>query len=467
MNKTKGFKRLRMIATTLALVFMSSSYAFAAPNENSAKAFDQKVISKISADRALEHIRYLSEEIGPRVAGTNEEIRAREYIKNQFEKHGYEAEIQEFDISNVVINLTIDSLSNKDIRGNAATGSGYTTENGLTTAIVDCAFGVTSSDFPESVMGNIALIKRGNGSFEEKAVNAVAAGASGVIIYNNIDEPLNATLGDYVSPIPVLTISKADGELLLNEMKDKEVIATINAELKTKSWNVIAKREPKNKNKATDGIVYVTSHLDSVPYAPGANDNASGTGMLLEFARALKSFPIDKEVRFVVCGAEEIGLIGSKYYVSTLSQDEIARSVANFNMDMIATSYGPCTTLYASTVDGKSNLVTDSAIEAAARLNNNIVRVNYSKSSDHAPFGDAGIPAAGFIWGDDEAKLEPWYHTPQDTIAENISVERLEQAGEIVGAALYSAIRVQTPNLVNKPTNFNIMNQVYDLGIAQ
>lgn len=467
MNKTKGFKRLRMVAATLALVFMSSSYAFAAPNENAGSPFDQKVLSRIKTDRALDHIKYLSEEIGPRVAGTNEEIRAREYIKTQFEKYGYETEIQEFDISNVVPKLKIDSLGNKDLRAKAATGSGYTTGNGLTTDIIDCAFGATSSDFPESVMGNIALIKRGEASFEEKARNAVAAGASGVIIYNNIEEPLNATLGDYVSPIPVLTISLADGELLLNEMKDKEVIATIDAEVKTKSWNVIAKREPKNKNKATDGIVYVTAHYDSVPYAPGANDNASGTAMLLEFARILKSYQIDKEVRFIACGAEEIGLIGSKYYVSTLSQDELARSVANFNMDMIATSYGPCTTLYVNTVDGKSNLVTDSAIEAAAKLNNNIVRVNYGRSSDHAPFGDAGIPATCFIWGDDEGNLEPWYHTPQDTIAENISLDRLQQSAEIIGSALYNAIRVQTPNLVNKPNNFNIMNQIYDLGIAQ
>ncbi|RCK13047.1 hypothetical protein DT075_01670 [Bacillus licheniformis] len=62
----------------------------------------------------------------------------------------------------------------------------------------------------------------------------------------------------------------------------------------------------KAKGVKNPDIVYVTSHYDSVPYAPGANDNASGTSVVLELARILKTVPADKEIRFITFGAEEI-----------------------------------------------------------------------------------------------------------------------------------------------------------------
>jgi len=56
--------------------------------------------------------------------------------------------------------------------------------------------------------------------------------------------------------------------------------------------------------------------------APGANDDASGTAMVLELARVFKTLPTDTELRFGTFGAEEVGLLGSEHYVSELSEDE-------------------------------------------------------------------------------------------------------------------------------------------------
>lgn len=103
--------------------------------------------------------------------------------------------------------------------------------------------------------------------------------------------------------------------------------------------------------------MYVTSHYDSVPEAPGANDNASGTSTVLELARIMKNIPTDKEIRFITFGAEEIGLVGSRYYVSKLSGEEIKRSKANFNLDMVATSWENASQLYINTPDGSANLI--------------------------------------------------------------------------------------------------------------
>ena len=78
---------------------------------------------------------------------------------------------------------------------------------------------------------------------------------------------------------------------------------------------------PKETKKSTgnEKAVVVSSHYDSVVGAPGANDNAR-TGLVLELARAFQNVETDKEIRFITFGSEETGLLGSDYYVNSLSR---------------------------------------------------------------------------------------------------------------------------------------------------
>lgn len=458
-------KGRRILSMILVFMMVFSISSFAAVNTNASTAFDQKILARVDAGKALGHIRYLSETIGPRVAGTKEEREAANYISKQFEKLGYDVDVQTFEINNVVSKLTVDLFADKLFMVNTATGSGYTDLDGITSKLVNCGLGTSPEEFPAEVRGKIAFVQRGSVSFAIKAQNAVNAGAIGVLMYNNVPGNVNPTLGTYASPIPYVSISLADGLEILEAMKNDDVTVTIKAELMTQSQNVIATRK---STKANAGIVYITAHYDSVPYAPGANDNASGTAMMIEFARILKSYPTDKEIRFIACGAEEIGLDGSYYYVEHLSQDELSKSIANFNMDMIATSYGPCNVLYADTIDGQPNLVTEAAEASGIRLGNNILEVGKGSSSDHAGFGEMGIPAACFIWGDENGNLEPWYHKPEDTIKINISMDRLQRAGEMIGAALYDVIRMDTRNLENSAIRrAGLDNKINSFGIAE
>ena len=71
-------------------------------------------------------------------------------------------------------------------------------------------------DFPSSVTGKIALIKRGDLTFAEKAKNAKAAGATGVIIFNREPGIFTGTLGTEPFAFPLtLSVSQEDGEALL------------------------------------------------------------------------------------------------------------------------------------------------------------------------------------------------------------------------------------------------------------
>ncbi len=99
--------------------------------------------------------------------------------------------------------------------------SGYTadaleyagTTTGLTGAIYYCGLGYPTN-FPSGVRSNLALISRGTLYFSQKVSNAMAAGATGVIIYNNTNVPFTGTLGSAGNWIPAVLISQADGLLL-------------------------------------------------------------------------------------------------------------------------------------------------------------------------------------------------------------------------------------------------------------
>lgn len=446
----KGRKRFSILLSLFLLAFsfsitpaFSIESAEAAPKKEnpSVKAYDQKIIARVSSERIFEDVRYLSETIGPRVTGTKEEQQAAEFIKERLQSYGYEVETQEFSIPDRMIG-NLKTSDNSEVLINIPAGSAVTPAEGITNELFDAQLGRTT-DFTSEAAGKIALISRGEITFKEKVDNAVAAGALGVLIYDNIDQPgpLNPSIGGD-APVPVGGISKASGLALLNDvaLQGKTVTLVVEKLESATSKNIIATRVPKKGNN--HDIVHVSAHFDSVPFAPGASDNASGTSVALELARILKSYPIDKELRFVFVGAEEIGLVGSEYYVSQLSQDEIKRSIANFNMDMVGTSWENATAIYMNTLDGQANIVTETAVAAAERIGTPSELVLYQRgASDHVSFHDAGIPAVNFIRREPgTANLEPYYHTPLDTI-EHISPERLKEAGDLVGSSVYNLIR--------------------------
>lgn len=421
-------------------VFELGIAAAASENGQSKAAFDQKVTARISTENMYNDAYFLSETIGPRVTGTEEEKFTANFIKERLLSYGYEIEIQEFSIPNKTIGH-LQTANGDEVLITIPAGSAATADEGLTAQLYDAGLGHTA-DFNAESAGKIALISRGEITFQQKVENAYAAGAVGVLIYNNIDQasPLNPSISDN-APIPVGGITKMSGEALRQDVLLKNETVTLNVKHlgNMTSQNIIAKRTPKKDGK--HDIVHVSAHYDSVPFAPGASDNASGTAVALEIARVLKSYPIEKELRIAFVGAEEIGLVGSRYYVSQLTADEIGRSIGNFNMDMVGTSWENATAIYMNTVDGKANLVSQTAAETAARIATPSELVLYQRgSSDHVSFHEAGIAAVNFIRREPgTANLEPYYHTPQDTI-EHVSKERLKEAGDLVGASVYNLI---------------------------
>ena len=417
---------------------------------------EQKLLKRIEVKRALKDMSVLSEKIGPRVSTTDEEYQSAQYIQKQFKKIGYKATIESFQYAGSATG----EVKEGDTALTSRVFSYSPTTTGITAEIVYCGLGSVDEFANVDVKGKIAFIQRGTLTYVEKVQNAIDAGAAAVVMYNN--SGTTACRGQAVADgIPAMGITMADGEALVARLNAGETITlsvVVNEpEMKT-SWNVVATRKPsdrRDKNNSND-IVCVTAHHDSVPLAPGANDNASGTVSMLELARAIKYLDIDKELRFIACGSEEVGLLGSSAYVATLTEDEKSRIVGDFNMDMVATAYAPCTELAVYTNDGEENAVTDAMSLAGKRLaclSNDMVEYNGDfdgpmGSSDHVPFQRAGIASSLFINVDPAKKdvprsaIEPYYHKPEDVMA-HVSSDRLERTIKLVGLAVYDTLNVK------------------------
>jgi len=455
------FRKLTLFIA-LALIFCTAA-AFAQSLPQPAQAaFDRKVVSRVSAEQALEHILYLSEVIGPRPGGMETEWEGAQYIASVLQSYGYDVELQSFPVSDQYIG-TVELASGEQWQLGAASRGLITGDGFVSGELIFVYPGTNPSDFPTNTAGKIVLMERASTTtlYRTQVANAESAGAAAVILYSlvgsrgNYGGAWNPSLSSS-SPAGILVLGAAliQGQWLKN-MLDQ---GSVNLRVQTKQYsnllsvNVIGIKPAKSGDPNAPAIL-VTGHLDSVVGAPGANDNSSGVALALELARVFRGYNTDKEIRFIAFGSEERGLLGSRYYVNQLSQEERDQILAVFNSDMVSTSYPLVTHLYAMTVDGIPNLVTDAAEAAGGRLGNSSILPGEFGSSDHVPFYQAGIPAALFIW----MRVDSWdplvyyiekvYHTPQDTIDENVSLERMQNALDIIGAAVFDVSRKEVPAL--------------------
>ncbi|MCM3575379.1 M28 family metallopeptidase [Mesobacillus subterraneus] len=455
---------VKVAASILALTmaFGSASYATSEPvNGKSGYSHDQKVVARVDAERAIEHVRYLSEEIGPRPGGLQAQQESAEYIANVLKSYGYEVEFQYFPVADQYIADV--AFADGTSWQMAAAPKGKVSKEAVTGEVLFVEGGTNLADFPADTAGKIVVLPRASSlaGYRAQVDNAVQAGAAGVILQSlvgsrgNYGQTFNPNLSTSVD-IPVFGAAYIQGEWLKEQLAEGPVEISLSSEQFSdlESVNVIATKAPKEKNKNTKEVI-LGAHHDSVVGAPGANDNASGVGLMLELARVYKGYNTDKELKFIAFGSEERGLLGARYYVDQLTQEQRDNIEAVFVPDMVATNYGPAKNLYAMTPNGSNNIVTDSTVAAGARLGNSDILPGKFGSSDHVPFHNAGIPAALFIWMGIDSwdplvyHIEKVYHTPQDTIEDNISSEKMKSALDIIGAGLFDVVRKDVPGLNN------------------
>jgi alkaline phosphatase isozyme conversion protein len=170
------------------------------------------------------------------------------------------------------------------------------------------------------------------------------------------------------------------------------------------SQNVVAYRKADFKRHGRPApLVIVGAHYDAVPAGQGADDNASGVGVVLELAQRLSHYKIDYDIAFVAFGAEEVGLNGSNYFVSQMSQADVARAIVMINFDSLI--FGD--KLYIHAGANEKTWARDAMLRLIKRYKLPIetqpgLNPDYPAGltpngfSDYTAFNIAGIPVAAF-----------------------------------------------------------------------
>jgi Peptidase family M28/PA domain len=289
--------------------------------------------------------------------------------------------------------------------------------------------GCDPSDFTGFTAGNIALIQRGTCTFSNKIANAQAAGAAGVVIFNEGNTParsgvFNGSLSD-VPSIPVAFTSFDIGDDLYNQYQaavaNSTALPTMTLSVQgihdpaREDYNVIADSKTGDPNHT----VVIDAHLDAI-YGAGMLDNASGSTTILDIGRLMKKVHPTNRLRFIWFGGEELGLFGSKNYVNNLSADELSRIGYDLDADVTATpnySIGvldpaavdlfgrTVSTQFPANVYEPSKVARDEAVNYFSSIGLNHIFFS-PVGTDAFEFNLAGVPASGLLTGQDCCKTQ-------------------------------------------------------------
>lgn len=394
---------------------------------------------------AFEHIQYLVG-LGSREAGTLNEAKAVSYVADCFKGLGIAVEVEPFDYESYKIasvDLHIGS------RACSPTLIAFNPYGGI-------------QEFSGRVMMLDPLLS--NQHFDPGAVKDKVVVSADPGNYFHI-----ASLG----PKLILYIDPDDYVEILAQAAD-DFSLRIEGEIATyQSANVIAVLgSPVGDGKE----IILCAHIDSYAGSPGANDNASGVGVMIELARYFHALEnqLTCQLKFIAFGAEELGILGSRFYVERHVQD-LLRCALAFNLDQVGGETGPSLEMLGGVVgmpprkgqtqipalyrhralDGGTNnwrvTLTPELIEASTACNHPDWLVESMKEcadelgisftpvgnlgSDQQSFAQAGIVAAGMGFNG------IGIHTPQDT-PDQIHKASLEVAGKLTSAIILKVMQM-------------------------
>ena len=410
--------------------------AIGAPSAAEARRPDPaaRLAKDVKVDRVLDHLEELQEIAddngGNRAAGQPGYSASVDYLVERLRKGGYQPQVQsftfpfaqDFSVLHQLSPTQITYVNETDFLRNMFDGSPQGEATG-TVVGVDLALppppapgstsGCEREDFATFPSGSIALVQRGTCDFTVKALNAQAAGASGVLVMNEGQEGRTGIFGmsgdGSALTIPVVsTTFEVGAALAAAQAPQVHMEVSFSVEERT-TYNVIAQTRRGN----TDNVVMAGAHLDSVQVGPGINDNGSGSAALLEVAEEFGRQRVNNAVRFAWWGAEEEGLLGAEHYVGTLDEAERDRIALYLNFDMVAS---PNYTFGIYDGDNSGETAPDGFIPAGSAEIEDLFEAFYqgrglpfedsefSGRSDYGPFIAVGIPAGGLFTGAEGVK---------------------------------------------------------------
>ena len=339
-----------------------------------------------------------------RMGGSAEELKAAQYIQNKVAELGLKAEIVPFDVPMSDISEAVFEADGISIpcKGYLCAGN----------AELEAPFYYLRNNDKLSLSlckGKIVMIDGylGYWMYQDLLEN----GAVGFVTYdgnaNYVDRDIDQReLRSYVhngNRIPGVNINVKDAIALISKGVATAKITLKQEETVGHSHNVIL-----DMPGETEEYIAFTAHYDSTSLSQGAYDNMSGSVGLLGIAEHFAKNPHRYGLRFIWCGSEERGLLGSKAYCA---DDEILKNcVLNINLDMIGCIMGKfaaCCTTEEALVSYLNYMASEIGFPM------HVYQDVYS--SDSTPFADKGVPAVSFArWAPGSTAV---IHCSYDTMA--------------------------------------------------
>ena len=331
-----------------------------------------------------------------RLGGTKEEFASLKTLQREVEAEGVECFVEDFEVDSFEIELASLTVTKPEV-------CEYKVN----------AYGMCSSTPTEGVTGEFVYVESQKLISQMNLENKIVL-TTNPLGYQLYEDLIKAKVAAIIAPsgsvydkledtdleekalrerhykngkIPCFTLRMADCEKLLLSNPEEINVKVIQKEGKAVSHNLVA--EIKGTEKPNEVICF-TAHYDSVRFSTGAYDNGTGSVTILEVLRYFNQNKPKRTLRFVWCGSEEMGLLGSHAYVEK-HKDELENYKLCLNVDMTGVALGKDIAVCTS-----ENSLVD-YIDYFAKTVGFVIETRQGVySSDSTPFANANVPAVSF-----------------------------------------------------------------------
>ncbi len=456
-----SFHRLAGLCSILFLAFACS--ALEAPNiDSNIKSTADRLVGSIFTGPSMTTLRDLTDGYGGRLTGSSAYQRATEWAVARFRSYGIQnVRVEPFTLPNgwqrgwaraEMLTPYPRRLSLESLGWSPSTPPGGI-KGGL--VVIDDVSADYIKNKAGQIRGHIVLLDAEK-ALEEgvwKKLNDLLksperfkqAGALAVVVPDtvpsNVLDAFSLDWGGRLSPLPTAQLGMEDAKLIRRELDQGPVTIQFAFENKTSGPvqvnNVIAEIPGRER---PDEWILIGAHFDSWDYGTGAQDNGTGSAMVMEVARVIAALgqPPNRTIRFALWGGEEEGLVGSTAYVQSHAA-ELEKCIAVLNTDN--GSGHP----KGWKVQGRKDLkeamqpISDSLLKD---LSGDELSMKTTYDTDHGPFMLHGIPALDLLV--DMSKYGEVHHKSSDTF-DKVDPLYLKGGAAIVAVTAWAIVQNPQP----------------------